>query len=758
MNLIEFAKNNMLVLDGAMGTMLQGGHDVKSVHKAYLESGANVILTNTFEDSSDENIVHSVKLAKDEAADYGAFVALDIAPTGQLLEPLGALKFDDAYEIFKRQVLAGSMAGVDAVYIETMTDLLEAKCAVLAAKENCNLPVFCTMSFEANMRTFIGAGIPSVALTLTGLGIDFLGANCSVGPAQMKSIAAEILKWTHLPVVIKPNAGLPSFENDKTVYNVNAEDFAKEMEQIAALGVAGLGGCCGTTPQFIKEIAAIAQSGKRSRAAVEIPAAVCSSSKTVIIDRVRVIGERINPTGKKRFQRAVLEHDMDYIVAQAIEQTGAGADILDVNVGIPKIDEAATIASVVKNIQSVVSAPLQIDSSSPAAIESGLRAYNGKAIVNSVSGEEKSLCEILPIVKKYGAAVVGLTLDQNGIPTTAHQRLKVAEKIVTTALSYGIPKRDIFIDCLTLTSGAEQAIAYETVEALRLVKQELGVKTVLGVSNVSFGLPARDKLNHAFLLLALANGLDLPIINPNDKPMMDAVYCYHQLKNIDRDSGEYIARFGGEQKAANEPLAVDVPHCINNGLKNEIKPLIHELLGTHEPLEVINQFLIPALDAVGQRYERGDIFLPQLLSSAETAKSAFDVVKCKIPVNESESKGKIILATVKGDIHDIGKNIVKVVLENYGYNVVDLGKDVEINEVVRQVQKHNIKLVGLSALMTTTLENMEKTITAVRDAGKDVSVVVGGAVLTEQIAHKIGADFYAKDAIAAVSIAKSILG
>ena len=756
MNLIEFSKKNMLVLDGAMGTMLQAGFAVKDVHRAYLKAGSNVILSNTFDDRSTENIAYAVQTAKEIAADYGAYVVLDVSPTGQLLEPLGSLKFDQAYDMFKKQILAGVAAGADAIYFETFTDLYEAKCAVLAAKENVDLPVFCTMSFEKNMRTFTGTDISSMALTLTGLGVDFIGINCSVGPAEIKKMVEELIEWTNLPIIVKPNAGLPSFESGSTVFHVEPQEFADEMAEIARLGVAGLGGCCGTTPAFIEKLAAIAQGGLRPRPKVCISPAVCSASKTVVIDRVRVVGERINPTGKKRFQTAVIESDFDYIVSQAIEQTGAGADILDVNVGLPKIDERAVMVKVVRSIQSVVDLPLQIDSSNPAAIEAGLRAYNGKAIVNSVNGEEASLKEILPIVKKYGAAVVGLTLDQNGIPKTAAARLEIARKIVQFATSYGIPLYDIYIDCLTLTSGAEQAIAYQTIDTLKMVKEHLGVKTVLGVSNVSFGLPARDKLNQNFLILAMASGLDLPIINPNDTNMMDAVYCYHQLRNIDQGSVAYIERFSQMQQVKEPLLENDLSHCIQNGLKAEAKLLAEKLLTENTPLEIVDQLLIPALDAVGKKYESGEIFLPQLLSSAEAAKSAFDILKEKIPAGENSARGKIVLATVKGDIHDIGKNIVKVVLENYGYHVIDLGKDVEITAVVEEAKRSEVKLVGLSALMTTTLENMERTIHALKQADQCITTMVGGAVLTEQIAKKIGADYYAKDAIEAVNIAKKV--
>jgi len=754
MNLIEFSKKNMLVLDGAMGTMLQVGLSATEVHLAYLEAGANVILSNTFDDRSDEHIAKAVREAKAAAKDYGAFVALDVAPTGELLAPMGSLTFEAAYEIFKCQVLAGKCAGADAIYIETMTNLQEARCAVLAAKENCDLPIFCTMSFEETMRTFSGTDISSMALTLTGLGVDFLGINCSVGPAQMKRMAEELLRWTDLPVIIKPNAGLPDFEDGKTVFHTKPDEFAKEMAEIVELGVSGIGGCCGTTPEFIRALAHIA--GLRPRALRQIPSAVCTATKTVVIDRVKVIGERINPTGKKRLQQALLERNMDYIVSQAIEQVRAGADILDVNVGMPEIDECAMMAGVIAHVQNLVPVPLQIDSSNARTIESGLRAYCGKAIVNSVNGEQASLDEILPIVKKYGAAVVGLTLDSHGIPKTAEARLRIAEKIVEAALSYGIPKQDIFIDCLTLTASAEQAIAYETIKTLRLVKETLGVKTVLGVSNISFGLPARTKLNRVFLAISMANGLDLPIIDPNDSDMMDAIYCYHQLTNIDTGSGAYIERFGTMEQAQVAPMEFDLPYCIRSGLREEVVSATRQLLARVAPLEIIEQILVPTLDAIGKQYEQGEIFLPQLLGSAESAKVAFELVKENLPVSEAASKPCILLATVKNDIHDIGKNIVKVVLENYGFSVIDLGKDVPVQEVVRQAEQHRVRLVGLSALMTTTLDTMEQTIDAIKKIESGIQVMVGGAVLTEKIARTIGADYYAKDAIEAVHIARSV--
>ncbi|MCL2531108.1 MAG: homocysteine S-methyltransferase family protein [Oscillospiraceae bacterium] len=751
MTLKEFARDNLLVLDGAMGTMLQSGHDARAVHQAYLAAGANVILTNTFHHKTDEDIAAAVQAAKEAIGNHQSYVALDISPTGQLLEPMGMLSFDDAYAMFKRQVLAGAQAGVDAIYIETMTELGEARCAVLAAKENCDLPVFCTMSFEENLRTFTGVDIPSMALTLGGLGVDFIGLNCSVGPAQMKAMAAQLLQWTDLPVVIKPNAGLPKIENGQTVFDVTPEVFAAQMAEIATLGVAGIGGCCGTTPAFIQAISILKRSQKPP---VEIPAALCSATKTVLLDRVRVTGERINPTGKKAFQQALLDDDLDYIAEQAIEQVEAGADILDVNVGMPGVDEPATMASVVTHIQSMVHAPLQIDSTSPAAIEAGLRACRGKAIVNSVNGEEKSLREILPLVKKYGAAVIGLTLDENGIPPTAQQRLAIAEKILAAALAHGIPRQDVFIDCLALAAGAEQSIAYETLHAIRLVKEQLGLKTTLGVSNVSFGLPAREKLNQTFLALALANGLDLPILNPNNASMLDTIACFHQLKNIDINSAAYLQRF---HQAVQDSSTSGIAHFIHNGLQDEARAAAQQLLREHEPMIIVNEILLPILDAVGKQYESGAIFLPQLLRSAQAAKAAFDTVKQNLPAKDSDTSETILLATVEGDIHDIGKNIVKVVLENYGYRVIDLGKDVPAAHVAEQAVQHKAKLVGLSALMTTTLAAMEKTIQAIKHASPGTVVVVGGAVLTPEIAQRMGADYYAKDAIEAVAIAKKAL-
>ena len=766
--------NKILILDGAMGTMLQASgletgrkpeilniekpDLVKKVHMGYVKAGADIILANTFgandkklsgeKYTTEEIVTAGVNIAKQ----CGVMTALDIGPIGELLEPMGGLLFDHAYEMFKKQIIAGKNAGADCIFIETMTDLYEMKCAVLAAKENSALPVFCTMSFEKNMHTFSGTSIPSMALTLEGLGVDYIGFNCSVGPKEAYPMVAELVKWTTLPIVVKLNAGLPEIIDGKTVYSMPAEEFSEDMQRLVDLGASVIGGCCGTNPAFICELSKlIPHKVKREKP----PIAVCSGSGAVLIDRVRIIGERINPTGKKAFQTALLENNTDYIVKQAVLQANAGADILDVNVGIPEVDEKTKIVEIIRNIQSVVSLPLQIDSSNPEAIEAGLRAYNGKAIVNSVNGEDEVLNKILPIVKKYGAAVVGLTLSKDGIPKTAEGRAAIAEKIVKFAEKHGISRDNVFIDCLTLTSGAEQEIAYETIKALKMVKEGLGVKTVLGVSNISFGLPEREKLNQVFLALALANGLDLPIIDPNIKSMTDTVFCYHQLRNIDVGSGEYVKRFNEtkELKVIDEKSLL---YYIENGLRDEIKPLVTELLSEKSPISIVNDELIPALDRVGKNYEKGNIFLPQLLKSSETARVAFDILKKLLPPSEKGSENKIILATVKGDIHDIGKNIVKVVLENYGYSIIDLGNDVEIEAVYENAVKNNIKLVGLSALMTTTVKNMAETIGYIRERSNDIKIMVGGAVLTEKYSEEIGADYYAGDAMEAVAIAKKV--
>lgn len=782
MDFKELIKQGTVLLDGAMGTMLQNAgleagaapellnidkpELIEDIHRKYVEAGSQIVYANTFganryklkNNSVKEIISAGISIAK-KACGKKALVALDIGPIGQLLEPSGTMTFEEAYDIFKEQIIAGESA--DVIVFETMTDLYELKAAVLAAKENSRQPIVCTMTFEENRRTFTGCCVSSMALLLNGLGVDAVGINCSLGPSQLIPICKELLEWTDMPVVLKPNAGLPDPVTGK--YDVSPEEFAEQMKYAASCGVKIFGGCCGTTPEYISALKK-ALDGTEVRRRKALPrSAVCTPSRTVVIDRPRIIGERINPTGKKLFKEALRNNDTGYILNQAIEQIRAGADILDVNVGLPEIDEKAMMIKAVKEIQSVTDAPLQIDSTIPEVLEAALRIYNGKPIVNSVNGEESSLETVLPLVKKYGASVVGLTLDKNGIPPKAEQRFAIAEKILKRAMYYGIPKEDVFIDCLTLTASAEQDAVMETLRALGRVKKELGLKTVLGVSNISFGLPNRPLINQNFLTMALTYGLDLPIINPNVDAMTGAVRAYKLLANIDKNSFDFIAAYNSAavQKTENkDENNISLEYAVENGLKDESAKATAELLKTADPMEIINGALIPALDKAGEQFEKGTIFLPQLILTAGAAQAAFGVIREKMISENSSpvSKGKIVLATVKGDIHDIGKNIVKVLLENYGYTVIDLGKDVPCEEVVRAALEHRVKLVGLSALMTTTLKSMEETIRLLRESGSECKVVVGGAVLTPEYAEKIGADFYAKDAKETCDIAKRIVG
>lgn len=784
---MEFKKlleKEFVSLDGAMGTMLQARGlkmgetpellNIKSpetlieIHREYIEAGADIIYANTFGAnkyklrksgySVDEIIGEGIKNAKKACEGTNTLAALDIGPIGQLLEPTGSLSFEEAYDIYKEQVIAGKDA--DLIVLETMTDLYELKAALLAAKENSDKPVICTMTFEDNMRTFTGCCISSMALTLEGLGADAIGVNCSLGPKELYPIVKELCGRTSLPVAVKPNAGLPDPVTNK--YNITPKEFAELMEALIPLGVKIFGGCCGTNPEFISELNKMLKNNKYVETAHNIPAACCTASKTVVIDRPRIIGERINPTGKKRFKEALLANDMDYILSQAIEQVKGGADILDVNVGLPGIDEADMMKRTVKALQGVTELPLQVDSTIPRVLEQALRVYNGKAIVNSVNGEEKSLEAVLPLVKKYGAAVVGLCLDENGIPKTAEGRFNIAKKILERAMALGIRREDVYIDCLTLTVSAEQEGAMETLNALERVKNELGLKTVLGVSNISFGLPERVRINSNFLTMALTKGLDLPIINPNLDAMTSAVRAYNVLAGYDKNSVEYISCYG--QTAENKPAAapqegnIDLNYALENGLKNEGAKITAELLKTTDPMVIINEILIPVLDKTGSEFEKGKIFLPQLILTAGVAQSCFEVIKDYLAQKgeKSVSKGKIILATVKGDIHDIGKNIVKVLLENYGYEVIDLGKDVDYQAVVDCAIENDVHLVGLSALMTTTLVSMENTIKLLRENKVDCKIMVGGAVLTPEYAKQIGADYYAKDAKESCDIAKKV--
>ena len=782
MKISDLLKKDIIFLDGGFGTELikkglKPGEDsasavfdhprwVKEIHKSYIDAGSNIIMADTFGANSfklkgsnhsvEECITEAVKLAKDAAKGTDTLVALDVSTTGELLFPAGNLTFESAYEAYKEVALCGKNAGVDLVCLETFTDLKEARIALLAVKENTDLPVFVTLSFDENGLTMNGSTPSAVAVTLKSAGADAVGLNCSLGPDKLKGVVEEFLKYTDLPVIVKPNAGLPDPKTGE--YTMNAEDFAQFMTEFYKNGVTIMGGCCGTSPEYIRLLKKNVES-KEKGTPDRITHGVISGVNTVInLNEPRVIGERINPTGKKRFKQALEENDLDYILNEGISQVEAGAEILDVNVGHSAIDEKEMMRNVVCSLQGSIGLPLQLDSTSPVVLENALRVYTGKAIINSVNGEEKSLNYILPLAKKYGTAVVGLTLDEKGIPETVEGRVEIAEKIINRALKIGIPKEDIIIDCLTLTVSANQEAPKVTLEAMKRVKEKFGVKTTLGVSNISFGLPQREVVNTAFVTLALENGLDLPIMNPNSAPMISAVRAFKVLKGFDVGAVDYISALSGEVKTETAKKEITLGEAVKKGLKNQSAELTAILLNYKAPDEIINELLIPALDKVGEEFEKGKLFLPQLIRSADAAGAAFDVIKerMKQSGDSKESKGTIILATVKGDVHDIGKNIVKTVLENYGYTVIDLGKDVEPELVVKAQRENKVKLVGLSALMTTTLPAMEETIKQLRGANADCKIMVGGAVLTPEYAQKIGADFYAKDAKMSADIAKTI--
>jgi len=792
-----------IILDGGMGTMLQSrglklgqipeilnitdGQTISDIHKEYIDAGADIIYANTFganrfkfanTDYSVEQIVKAaINNAKNAAKGTETLVALDIGPIGRMLKPIGELDFEEAYEVFKEIVLAGK--GADLVVIETMTNLAETKAALLAVKENSSLPVICTMSFEDTGRTFTGCTIPSMAYTLDGLGADAIGFNCSLGPVELYPFVEELNKYTNLPLVLKPNAGLPDPENN--TYNITDEQFAETMAKAADYGVKFFGGCCGTNPEYIRKLKSALDKADITykNTKKDIVSAVCSQSNVVFVDEPRVIGERINPTGKKLFKEALHNRDIDYILMQAVSQKDAGADILDVNVGLPGIDEKEMMTTVVEAIQGVMDIPLQIDSTNPEVVEKALRIYDGIPILNSVNGEQKSLDTLLPIVAKYGAMVVGLTLDEDGIPKTIEKRIEIAGKIIKEAEKYGIRRDKIIIDCLTLTASAEQSGVLKTLNALEIIKKEFGVKTTLGVSNISFGLPDRELVNKTFFTMALQKGLDLAIINPNNLAMMESLMAYKVLANIDVNSVKYIEFINAAKNdsATSENAKIDktianngfdsydtnalkamLGSAIEKGMKEQCAKIINELLKQLAPMSIIDEVLIPALDRTGENFEKGKIFLPQLIMSATSASICFDEIKLAISKTSDNavSKGTIVIATVKGDIHDIGKNIVKTLLENYGYTIIDLGKDVDPSLVVETVKKYNAKMVGLSALMTTTVVSMEETIKLLKDSKPDCKIMVGGAVLTEDYAIKIGADFYSKDAKCAVDIAREV--
>lgn len=791
-----FERKRFILLDGAMGTQLtQRGlrtgqkpelaaflmpDTLEAIHRDYAAAGADILFANTFGANPkkldgtgytvEQVVSASIACARRAAETAGALVALDIGPLGELLAPAGTLEFEDACAQFADMVRAGVHAGADLIVLETMTDLYELKAAILAAKENSDLPVLVSMSFESRGRTFTGCTVESFAATAAGLGVDGIGINCSLGPVEILPFAKRLCRCVPagMPVFVKPNAGLP---NPDGSYDITPEEFARDMLEYLPTGVSMVGGCCGSTPEFIRGLRETFD-GKAPAQKIPVRKSVlCTPVRCVEVDGITVVGERINPTGKKRLQQALREGDSAYPCSQAVSQAEAGAQVLDVNAGLPGIDETAVLTHLVKELQSVTDLPLQLDSSNPKALASALRIYNGKPIVNSVNGEQAVLDAILPLCKKYGAAVVGLTLDENGIPKTADERVAIARRIVCAAEAAGIPKEDIYIDCLTLTASAQQEGAMQTLEALSRCKRELGVRTALGVSNISFGMPCRGYLNSAFLTMAMQAGLDLAIINPNTPEMMGAVRSFRVLTSQDEKSADYIEAYAGVQvettqsvktQAAVQPQAaggqMSLFDAVRRGLKAEARTAAQQALAVTEPLTLVNETLIPALDAVGDGFEKGTIFLPQLLQSASAAQAAFDLVKEVIASSgtQGESRGRIVLATVKGDVHDIGKNIVRVILENYGYDVLDLGRDVPPETVVQAVRDTGAPLVGLSALMTTTVASMQETIEALHQAGLDCKVMVGGAVLTPEYARQIGADFYAKDAKASADYAKQI--
>ena len=801
-----FKQSNTILLDGGMGTMLQAAglklgarpeelnitdpQLIEGIHAQYAAAGSRIINANTFGASAhklagsdyslEEIIAAGIANCKRACAPYGARTALDVGPLGELLEPNGTLAFEDAVTEFGRIVRAGVAAGADLIFFETFTDLYELKAALLAAKENSTLPILASMSFEAGGRTFTGCTVESFAATARGLGADAIGINCSLGPKEIFPMAKRLAEAVpgSFPVFVKPNAGLP--RADGSGYDITPQLYAMQMKPYRELNLFAAGGCCGTTPEFIRLLNGVFADCKPGRPDHPMKSVICSPVSCVNVDGITVVGERINPTGKKRFQQALRENDMNYVLEQAVSQVEAGAQILDVNVGAPGVDEPALMEQVVKALQSVVSLPLQLDSSHAEALERGLRVYNGKPIVNSVNGEPEVLEKILPLCKKYGAAVVGLAIDKRSIQPKAEDRVAVARRIKEAALAAGIPQEDIYIDCLTLTASAQQQDVLATVEALHTCKTELGVRTILGVSNISFGLPCRTYLNTTFLTMAMYAGLDLAIMNPSSEEMMAAVYAYNVLINRDPQSTKYIERYanrvpasaalakaaqaatvaqsGGEAELSG-PYA-PLMKAVEKGLKGEAAAQTRALLETKEPLELVDEALIPALDIVGSKYEKGTLFLPQLLQAASAAQSAFEEIKTAIAKKgaANESKGRIVIATVKGDVHDIGKNIVKVILENYGFEVIDLGRDVPVETVVNTVREKDVHLVGLSALMTTTLKSMEETIAALHEAKLDCKIMVGGAVLTPEYAKKIGADWYAKDAKRSADIAKEFFG
>lgn len=790
MNIRDFIKNNIVYLDGGMGTLLQKSglqpgelperwnishpEVIKEIHKSYYDSGSNIVNTNTFganslkfdTDELSEIIYHAVKNA-DEARKASSgkqekFIALDVGPTGKLLKPLGDLDFEDAVKAFAEVISLGVKYGVDLITIETMNDSYETKAAVLAAKENSDLPIIVTNAYGENGRLMTGADPAVMAAMLEGMGVDAIGANCSLGPKQLMGVMDELLKYCSVPVAFKPNAGLPKSDGKVTYYDVDAEEFAQDIKLAVANGVRIVGGCCGTTPEYIKKVCELTRD-MRPKEIEKKTYSVCTSYNKAVFfgEKPILIGERINPTGKKRFKQALLENDIGYILQEAVNQQAKGVHVLDVNVGLPGIDEAQMLTNSVCELQCVTDLPLQIDSSDPVAMESALRRYNGKAMINSVNGKEENLNAIFPLVKKYGGFVVALTLDEKGIPSTVDGRMKIARKILLTAALYGINKKDIIFDPLAMTVSADKMSAVTTLETVKKITEQLGCNTSLGVSNVSFGLPSRDLVNAAFFTTAMENGLSAAIMNPYSERMMEAYYSFNVVKGLDENCMDFI-NFASQQEVqptAKQENSLTLKEAIEKGLKEKASEITTAMLGNSAPLDIVNAHVIPALDNVGKRFEEKKLFLPQLLMSAEAAKASFEVIKATMSADGSSvKKGNIVIATVHGDIHDIGKNIVKLLLENYGYNVIDLGKNVPPETVLRAVTDNHAPLVGLSALMTTTVPAMEETVKLIKENAPWCKTVVGGAVLTQDYADKIGADKYAADAMETVRYAESVIG
>lgn len=754
--------------DGGMGTMLnlkagelpellniKDPERVYAIHKAYADAGCNIISANTFGANrfKYDNVDEIVKSAVKNAKRTGKKVALDIGPTGKLLKPMGDLDFEECVDIFADVVKAGRDEA-DLVLLETFGDLYEIKAAMLAVKENCDLPLVVSMIFDEKARLLTGADVRTACAVVEGLGADAIGFNCGLGPKQMIPLVEELEKHASIPILVMPNAGLPESVNGETIFNVDPDEFASYMTQIAKMGVSYLGGCCGTTPAHLKAMIEATKDIEDKVPEFKNETIVASYSKSVDLSEGAVIGERINPTGKKLMKEALRNKDMDYVLRQGITQSEAGAHILDVNMGLPEIDEKEMLCSGVYELQSVLPVPLQLDSGDAEAMEAALRLYNGKAMINSVNGKEKSMKEVFPLAKKYGGVVVCLCLDEDGIPSTAQGRIAIAKKIIKKAAEYGIDKKNLAVDALVMTISTDTNNAIETLNAVDYIRNTLGVNTVLGVSNISFGLPNREAVNTAFYTLAMSRGLSAGIINPNSRPMMNAFFSYKALAGKDESCQEYI-KSAVDTEIVQKTENLDLKTAIIKGMKEESARCAKELLENTESLVIINDYIIPALDVVGDGFEKNTIFLPQLLMSADSAKAAFDEIKAHFVMSGAEQvKGeKIIIATVEGDIHDIGKNIVKVLLQNYGFDVMDLGKDVKCEKVLEEAQKNNVKLVGLSALMTTTVPNMEKTIKLLHD-NTDAKVFVGGAVLTRDYAKMINADFYAKDAMESVRIAQ----